>query len=222
MKSAVIFFHKNILTIYKKRWIDKCIDSILNQTVQDFEIFEVNYGGGNFSLFENIDKYKKNFFNIELDNHVCAMNFIIDKVFDDKKNFDIVFNVNLDDYYDINRFEKQLEKIEDGFDVVSSDFSYIKEDENEQDIIILHRNILQFGDIKQNLERNHNVIAHPSVCFTRKFWSDNRYKEDKIPVEDFILWQEAINKGYKFSICKENLLYYRRHNNQITQKVQKN
>ena len=41
-KCAVIFFHKNLRKLYKPRWIEKCIDSILEQTYDKYDIFD-NY-----------------------------------------------------------------------------------------------------------------------------------------------------------------------------------
>ena len=110
-KIGIIFFHKNIKNIYHERWIFKSIESIINQTFKEFKIFEINYGGEENSLvkeffpdFENID-----FYHSEFRNHAEAMNFIIDKAFED--GCDFVFNTNLDDYYDYSRVEKQLLKL---------------------------------------------------------------------------------------------------------------
>lgn len=49
-KCAVIFFHKNIQKIYKQHWIDKCVKSVLAQSYHDFDIFEINYGGEEYSV----------------------------------------------------------------------------------------------------------------------------------------------------------------------------
>ena len=60
-KCAVIFFHKNIYNLYEKYWINNCIDSILNQVNVYFDIFEINYGDENISIFEEYQhKIKKN------------------------------------------------------------------------------------------------------------------------------------------------------------------
>ena len=42
MRIGVIVFHKNN-HIYDKRWIDKFVCSILEQTYSDFVIYEVDY-----------------------------------------------------------------------------------------------------------------------------------------------------------------------------------
>ena len=50
LKCLVIFYHKNIQSIYPSRWVEKNISSILNQTYQDFDIWELNYGNDSISL----------------------------------------------------------------------------------------------------------------------------------------------------------------------------
>lgn len=215
MKIGVIFFHKNILNIYKKSWIQKSVNSMLSQSINDFSIYEINYGWDDYSVLSDIDHNKKSFFFSEkFENHVYAMNFILDQAFSD--GCDCVFNTNLDDFYHPTRIEKQIECIRKGNDIVSSDFCYVEEF-TEGDRVVFHKNILQFGDIESNLIRNHNVIAHPCVAYSRKFWSDgNRYNVDTIPREDLLLWQSALQKGYSLFIHPEELLYYRLHGNQIT------
>ncbi len=61
-KIAVIFFHKNIYNLYNNYWIDKCIESILNQKNVVFDIFEINYGNENISIFKNKKINFKHFF----------------------------------------------------------------------------------------------------------------------------------------------------------------
>ena len=204
MKVGVVIYHKDIDKIYDSRWVDKCLESIKNQTFSDYQIYEINYAADMDCLI------KANCYQIELSNYAEAMNFIISKAFED--GCDYVFNVNLDDYYHPTRFEKQLEKLKEGYDIVSSDFCYIDEDNN----ITHHKNICKHGDIKENLLRNHNVIAHPAVAMSKNFWNSNRYDITKTPQEDLELWKVAIQNGYKFYIIDEELLYYRIHEKQVS------
>jgi hypothetical protein len=214
MKLGVIFFHKNIRSIYQERWINKCRETILNQTIKEFSIYEINYGGDDFSLFEGIElKNPHTFISEEKSNHAEAMNTIIDLAFEDGCEY--VFNTNLDDYYDLNRFEKQIEFLNQGYDIVTSDFCYVEEIQNE-DRITFYKEIKKFGDVKSNLERNHNIVAHPCVAYSKKFWESNRYNPEEIPEEDMLLWKRGIEGGSKFYICDEVLLKYRLHSNQVT------
>ena len=42
MKKGVILFHKDILKIYENSWIEKSVNSMINQTDKDFTFYEVN------------------------------------------------------------------------------------------------------------------------------------------------------------------------------------
>jgi hypothetical protein len=214
-KIGIISFHKNIKNIYKERWIKKSIESILNQTHSDFKIYEINYGEENISIIKEFFPHFNNldFYFFPSSDHAKAMNFIMDRAFED--GCDFVFNTNLDDYYDPVRIEKQLEKLKEGYDIVSSDFCYIEEI-NGNDTITFYKNIKSDTNIKLNLDSGHNVIAHPVVAYSKKFWESNKYLPEEIPSEDLNLWKRSINSGFTFCILDDVLLYYRLHQNQIT------
>jgi hypothetical protein len=214
-KLGVIFFHKNIREIYSERWIKKSVESMLNQSIKDFKIYEINYGSDNFSVTEYFGNIANDVFFISkpLKNHAEAMNFIIDEAFSD--GCDYVFNTNLDDCYHEERIEKQITKLKEGYDIVTSDFCYMEEI-NSEDRITHYKNIRSDTNIEFNLSYGHNVIAHPVVAYSKKFWESNRYNIDEIPMEDLRLWQRAIAHGSKFYIMDDVLLFYRLHSNQIT------
>jgi hypothetical protein len=179
MKKGVIVYHNDIDFIYPKRWVDKSVNSMINQSDNDFTFYELNYGGKSNSVIPVINK---KFWSKELLNYAEAMNFLLDRAFED--NCEYVFNTNLDDFYDLKRIELQLDLIiKDNLDLVSSDFCYIEEKQKEdqyEDIITKFLNITKY-DIKKNLDMRHNVIAHPSVCYSKNFWNDsnNRYNINK-------------------------------------------
>jgi hypothetical protein len=110
IKSAVIFYHSNIQNVYPERWISKCIDTILQQTHQDFDIFELNYGGDEHTVFRwhlhKLNGRKYTFLSKRLDDHGMAMNFLLDYIF--SQGYDAVFNTNLDDFYAPTRFARQV------------------------------------------------------------------------------------------------------------------
>jgi hypothetical protein len=185
-----------------------------HQSFQPLNFYEVNYGDCDKQF---IDESK--FFNKNFENHSFAMNYIISKAFDD--GCDFVFNTNMDDYYDIHRVEDQLPYLKKGYDIVASDFFRIDDkllfNQPISGRILEYKYVSCHGSIRGNLLAEHNVIAHPSVAYSRKFWEDenNRYGENDIPHEDLILWTKSIHKGYSFFIVPEPLLFYRKHSNQI-------
>lgn len=212
-KIGVIIYHSDILNIYKPRWVEECLRSILNQSFNEFTLYELNYDAEDYSVVPKDCKNNKKFFSFKLENYAEAMNFILNEAFND--GCDIVFNINLDDNYHPDRFKKQIEAINSGYDLVSTDFCYISEINEKEDEIILYKNILQYGDINYNLKQNHNVIAHPSVCYSKNFWKHNKYNPNLVPKEDLDLWQRSCDK-FKFHIIDEVLLNYRIHEKQVS------
>jgi hypothetical protein len=202
-KSAVIFFHKNIYNIYNKYWIEKCVDSVINQINVEFDIYEINYGNEDKSIFDNYNfpkKFNKYFFKKNYKTHTEAMIFLLNKCFFENK-YDLVFNTNLDDYYNPYRFIWQLYEVNNNNSVLNSTmWTYIsqKSDFEEIDTIcydlgknkIIYDdnnfkwikdndienypygdNIIDKNKVKNNILAHNNLINHSGVCFTQKFWN---------------------------------------------------
>jgi hypothetical protein len=195
-RICVIVFHSNLLQ-YPKQWILDFSESILNQTYSDFDILEINYSGGEERIFAS-SIYES----IKLNNHAEAMNYLIDKAF--ASGYDYVLNSNCDDTYALDRIEKQLPYLLEGYDIVSSNFSLF----NDKGVFHTHR--FDKLNIRHELERNHNVICHPVIAMSKHFWSYNRYKPEQIPTEDMKLWQRTI-RSFRFIILKDVLLFHREH-----------
>lgn len=213
MRCAVIFYHKNIDKIYRPEWIEQCVQSIKEQTHQEFDVFEVDYGGTGKKYCEGIGK-NYGHFSIHEENHIGAMNFLINMAFKTPNPYDIVFNTNMDDVYHPLRFAKQLEAIKQGYQLVSSNFAYV----NHKGDLLKSMNMVRCGSIGRNLNKNHNVIAHPNVAMHRSFWDDDLHYNNLLGYEDLDLWQRAFIRGKKFFIIDEFLMWYRLHEKQVTKK----
>lgn len=193
-KCAVIFFHKNITEIYENYWIEKCRDSILNQNNIIFDIVELNYGNTDYSIFNNSHKFK--FFKKDLKTHTEAMIFLLNYCFEN--GYDLVFNTNLDDYYDCKRFYYQYidiifnnsflnstlwKHIEQNpsvpgtdrlFNIRNNTFYFTKNNFEWLPFNFSNPDFLSqipYELIKIELCKKHNVINHSGVCFTKEFWN---------------------------------------------------
>jgi hypothetical protein len=207
-KLAVLVYHKNIKHIYPAEWVRKFKDSILNQTFKEYKIFEVNYGYDDYRIFENSEFESKPF-----ENFVYALNYLLDKAF--SLGFQAAANTNADDHYSFSRFEKQLQYINAGYDLVSSNFSLVKEDK----VTVPH--YFDNLDIRKQLAINHNIICHPVVMYSSKFMQRNRYDVNAIPFEDMYLWQKTM-WDYRFVILPDVLCYHRLHDNSIGHNLKEN
>lgn len=201
MKVALLAYHKNINTLYPKEWIEEYKQSILNQTAKDVSIFEQNYGNDNYRIFDN-----SYFESVPMPTFVHALNYLIKKVL--SGGYDGIFNTNCDDYFSLDRIEKQLFFIEQGYDIVSSNFSLV------QDGVIIKTHSFEKLDLALELSNNHNPICHPVVGYSRNFLLNNSYVPEQQPLEDMMLWQRTVKK-YKFIILPDVLCYHRIHDNAV-------
>lgn len=209
MRTALICYHKNVTTVYKPEWIAQYRQSVLSQTYQHFDIYELNYGGSQERIFDN-----SIFVSHPFKTFVHGMNYLLSQLFfppdNPGKYYDCVFNSNVDDYYHSGWIEKELFHIENGYDIVSSNYMLIKDDKH-----LLATNF-DASDINNKLNNQENIVAHPAVAYSRHFWQHNRYKPEEIPYEDLRLWQRSI-VHFKFLIIPEILLFYRQHPNSVCQ-----
>jgi len=204
MKICIIIYHKNVTKIYPLWWVETCKQSLLNQTYNKFDVLECCYGGEEYRVFENSDFEVQDF-----PNFVHAMNYLLDKAFNN--GYDYVLNVNLDDHYHTQRIEKQLPFMEQGVEIISSNFSLVRDNQ------IIHTHRFQDLDIEKELDRGHNPVCHPVVAYSKMFWEQNRYVPTEIPYEDKLLWQRAIKNGNTFVILPDVLCYHRLHGNSVCQ-----
>lgn len=182
---------------YPYYWVETCINSIKNQTFQDFDVFEIDYGGTNRQMYEG-----SNFLNCRLRNHAEALNCLLDKVF--SLGYDCAFNTNIDDFYSAERFEKQLPYIEQGYDIVSSNMHMV----DKEGKVLKSFEFSSMNIFREAFEENNNCIAHPVVCYSKNF--KERLIPSEIPRDDFECWKRAYTSGkYKFIVIPEYLLYYR-------------
>lgn len=205
MKVAIIAYHKNIDTLYPKEWIEQYKASVLSHGT--YPIYECCYGGESKQIFEH-----STFLYKAMPTFVHAMNELIDTAF--AHGFDAVANTNVDDYYAADRIEQQVTYLTAGYDIVSSNFALI------QDGRQIARQSFHNLNIRAEIMHGHNIIAHPAVMYSKRFWEGNKYDPNEIPREDLKLWQRSVAK-YKFGISPHILLYHRVHDNAVSKKNQR-
>jgi hypothetical protein len=115
--------------------------------------------------------WKSKYQSREFPTFVHCMNWMLDYLFNEC-GYDVVANSNCDDVAHPQWLEKSIEKIKEGYDLVSCNFQLFNENG------IYHSHHFARLDIEKELERDHNVICHPAVVFNKTFWQRNRYIEE--------------------------------------------
>lgn len=187
-------------------YLKSAIDSVLNQTLQDFEFIIINDGSSDgseeiiLSYLSSKIKYIKNDKN-------RGLSFSLNKGLKVASGAYIT-RMDADDVCLPNRFDTQIRFLENNqnYGLCCSEITTI--DENDE---ILVSNF--YGKLPCPIEWEilwQNPIAHPSVMIRRNYITefDLYYNEAYFPAEDYGLWCICILK-FPVKRLNEMLIYYR-------------
>ena len=216
MRSSVIIYHKNH-DKYPKKWIDDFVISIQNQVVVEYDVIELDYGGNSEQIYPESKFFSFDIAEIPLPNgrhngHSEAHNWCCRKAVE--LGYDFVFNTNIDDLYHYERLSRQLIKMQEGYDVVSCNYSII----NEANQITRKDVLFSEMDIHEQAAKNHNIISHPGCVYSKKFIEKSGLlRQEEVPKDDFELWKRSYKK-FKFFIVPYTLMYYRVHESNVSKR----
>lgn len=198
-----------VLPVYNVApYIKEALDSILNQTIQDFEIIIID----DCSTDNTIEI--ANSFN---DERIRILTKFENKGLIDSLNIGFkaakgkyIARMDGDDISDLKRFEKQLYVLENNPEIkvcgswlqaFGKDDKIIKHKEHHNQVLV-------------------NMMVHCSMSLGAvmldRAWAKGEYfDENKKHVEDYDFWSRVIWKGKLYNI-QEVLYYYRIHENQVS------
>lgn len=194
--------------------LELSIDSILNQTIKDFEFIIVNDNPDNSVLknFLNRKKMEDNRIRIIENESNIGLSRSLNKGIDSSK-FDIIARMDADDISHDTRFQFELNTmIEEDADVVFTKCCFVNE------------NGLKIGESRKFPKKERlikaleykNIIPHPTVMLKKKAVMElGGYSEIPV-VEDYDLWLRMIRSGKVFVPINKVLLDYRVRSNSMT------
>lgn len=226
---AVVCFHKRVRTLYESRWIHKCLESVFHQSYQAFDLIELNYNDVEEVSLESeygdrvkLKDWPGQWLSLHepCSDHSVAMNLCFDYAKTTPSStghtYEAVANVNLDDFYDLRRFEMQMAEIGRGADLVSSFFSYINDAETVYRRI--EPAVADDTELRSTM-KTLNIFAHPVMMLSTRVWrlhADCCYFPE-LPCEDWKLWQRMLAyPDVRAVILPHHLLMYRVHPRQIS------
>lgn len=203
-----------------EKTIRRAIDSILNQTFEDFELIVVNDNSTDGTK-DIVKKYIKRNKNVRLINNKTQMGVSgsLNKGFK-YSNAQLIARMDADDYSDPRRLELQYETLNKNpkVAVVGADMKIV----NEQGKLIFTRKYpTKSKDLKKVMFR-YSPFAHPVVLMKKDvFEKCGGYDMDLKLCEDVDLWFR-IGKDYDFASIPKYLLIYSQTMSSNTNKKLKN
>jgi len=203
-----------ILPVYNADlYLKEAIDSILNQTYQNFELIIINDKSTDNSkhIISNYTDKRINYYeNLKNEGLVYTLNRCLKIA---KGIF--ITRMDADDISLPLRFKKQVDflKLYQEIDLIGSNYYTI--DKNGK-VLNRVKYPLNYEDIKFGLLFN-SVLCHPSIMFRRKLIDLNYfiYENEYFPAEDYHLWTSLI-QNIKIGNINDYLILYRIHDSQIS------
>lgn len=190
--------------------LKQCIDSVLNQSYQDFEyLICLDYPSRKEVIkllqdYQQKDSRIKFFINDRNLGIPSSLNFLLSKA-----KGEYIFRQDADDYSDPKRFEKQLSYIKQhNIDICASGIIGID----------LNGKILGYTDLNNNYNnteyisrflRHYNIMAHSTWCVKNSVYKQLNGYRQLCPAEDYDFLCRAVNHGFTVGIINEHLVYYR-------------
>ena len=167
-------------------YLDKCLKSLVNQTLKDIEILIVNDGSTDKSQ-EIIDKYSKKYKNIKAFKKPNSglsdtRNYALGHVTGEYITF-----VDSDDYVEPDMYMKMYEKAKSGnYDIVACDINYVYKDHEEKILTDPKKDVINNKDLFINL--------YPTVC--TKIFKKELFLESQLQFKSGV-WYEDVEFMYR-------------------------
>ena len=198
--------------------IEKCLESLINQTEKDIEIVIINDGSTDDSeqiIKKYVEKYGEyiKYYSKKNEGVAKTRNFGIEKA-----TSEYVFFVDSDDYIDKNTIKKLKPYIEEDIDIIKFKLQRV----NEQNKILEKVDGPVFDKISgqdafDKLFSEDVLIDSPCVyIMKKKLFTENNFKFKRTYHEDFGLIPLILLKAKSFVSLPDYLYYYVQADNSIT------
>lgn len=199
-----------LMSIYCKEnpmWFREALESIFTQTLQPYEIVLVEDGPLTSELYALIDEYQSKYplFNIVKNETNLGLGLALRRGVEASKT-EFLMRMDTDDIIPSYRFEHQMKKIEEGYDVVSCWAQLFMGDFNN--IIAVKTRPENHDDIVK-LAHKRSPICHAGTVFRKSaLLKAGNYQHYKL-YEDYHLVVRLMMSGAKFYNMQEILYYVR-------------
>ncbi len=207
-----------LMPVYNcEKYIEQAIQSVLEQTYQNFHLYIINDGSTDSSQ-EIAERYAAKDKRITIISHPnMGMGNSLNKALK-IATAEWIVRMDADDEMMPNRIERQVEfaKSHPNLAVASSFVLYI----NEYGEMIgkSYSELTNLKTVNRIIESNDLIgFSHPAVIMKREVvLAVGGYRGQYWPADDIDLWNRIVEKGYQVLVQPEYLLKYRIHSNSIS------
>ncbi len=195
-----------VMPVYnEEKFLEKAIESILNQTFTDFEFIIIDDGSIDDSskIIKSFNDTRIKFFQSENKGMVNQFNFGIVN-----SSSPLIARMDADDIAEENRFEIQLNTLLEHpeIQVIGSNVLFI----DENDSPICEKRYPEFHKEIEFMMPIESSVCHPSVIIRKEIFDKiGFYKSDYDYAADHELFLNLVYHGYKFYNVQQTLLKYR-------------
>ena len=205
--------NKVIISVYLlnynyAKYIQKSIESVLNQTFKNFELIIIDDGSTDNSkkLIEKYSEHPKIRIIYQKNKGLISSSNIAIKA----SLGEFIIRLDADDYFDKNALSILYSEIKKDKNIGIVYPNFYEVDENSNIISVVRKDLSKGKKIKDN-------PGHGACCLIRKNFllSENLYDEKFDRQDGYNLWYKFYQK-YKIKYVELPLFYYRQHKNNLT------
>jgi glycosyltransferase involved in cell wall biosynthesis len=206
-----------VMSCYREplHWLCECIDSVLNQTMADFELVIIIDDPDNLSLVAKVQSYVEQDSRIKLlinEENVglaVSLNRGIECA-----SADIIARMDADDIVEENRLQMQLDFLMENqqISLVGSAIKLI----DEHGTVIGHKRYYQDEALIKKIISYSSVTCHPTWMFRKALHARIGGYRDLFTAQDYDFLYRVLDAGEKISNIQSSLLRYRVHQQSIT------
>lgn len=209
-----------LISIYKKenpKWLREALESVFAQTMQPTEIVMVKDGPLTDELEAVLSEYSAKYpiFNFVVNETNLGLGLALQKGVLACKN-EIIARMDTDDIIPPDRFEKQLVKIKEGYDVVSCWSRLFMNGSNE--IIAIKKRPEHHEDIVK-LAHRRSPVCHAAAFMQKSAVIRAGNYQHRQYYEDYNLWVRMMQNGAKFYNIQEVLYDVRTTEEQLNRRA---
>lgn len=197
-----------IMPVYKATaTIEQAVASVVTQSYDNWELVIIDDACPEDSCRVIRDQVKNNSQIIQIDNATNQGVVISRNAGIAQATGQILAFLDSDDYWQSDKLERQMAKIEEGYDVVCA--NYLRVRQNSESVVVTHKQKFNFLDMLKS-----NQIGN----LTGMYRCDRIGKvyQKQVGHEDYLMWLEIVKRADTGYCVQEPLAYYRVSNDSLS------